>query len=41
MYSSSYGKLVFIDFGFADAVQEDCGYKTCTSFLGTLNYVIQ
>lgn len=39
MFSRKNGKLVFIDMGFADLVEEECGFKTLTSFQGTLNYV--
>lgn len=38
MYSSTYQKYVFIDFGLSNIIQEDIGYKTLTNFVGTLKY---
>ena len=35
MWSPSKKKPVFIDFGFSDVIQEECGFKTLTSFHGT------
>jgi serine/threonine protein kinase len=36
---STRGHLVFIDFGFSDAITEDCGYKTLTTYRGTPQFV--
>jgi serine/threonine protein kinase len=39
MVSPTKGKPVFIDFGFADIIREDCGFKTFTNFHGTPTFV--
>jgi serine/threonine protein kinase len=39
MFSPTKHKLVFIDFGFADIVQEGVGFKSLTSFHGTPTFV--
>ena len=38
IYSSTYMKAVFIDFGFSEIVKEECGYKTLSIFKGTPNF---
>ena len=38
MLSPSLNKAVFIDFGFAEVLAEECGFKTMTSFRGTMFY---
>ena len=35
MFSPSQEKLVFIDFGFSELIEEEAGFKTLTSFQGT------
>jgi serine/threonine protein kinase len=36
---STRGFPVFIDFGFSDAITEECGYKTLTTYRGTPQFV--
>ena len=38
MRSPAYNKLVFIDFGLSDFIQESQGEKTLTKFVGSVNY---
>ena len=38
MRSPAYNKLVFIDFGLSDFIQESQGEKTLTKFVGSANY---
>lgn len=38
MFSKTYEKLVFIDFGFSRVVNEEKGYKTKTQFHGSIRY---
>ena len=37
MYSPSFKRLVFIDFGLSAFISEDTGFKTFTSFIGSIN----
>ena len=39
MYSKIFKKLVFIDYGFSMVIEQNVGFKTKTSFKGTVNYV--
>jgi serine/threonine protein kinase len=39
MFSKSQNKIVFIDFGLSTVIEEDCGFKTFTTFRGTPQYV--
>ena len=39
MYSPTYQKAVFIDYGFSQILEEDIGKKTYTAFQGTAGYV--
>ncbi len=39
MYSPTYRKNIFIDFGFSEVIAEECGFKTYTSFKGTPQYI--
>ena len=39
MYSPTFKKLVFIDYGFSKIIEEEQGYKTYTEFTGTLQYI--
>lgn len=32
-------KIVFIDFGLSEIIEEDCGYETFTLYRGTPTYV--
>ena len=38
MFSPVYGKNVFIDFGCSTVIEEQAGYKSHTTFKGTLSY---
>lgn len=38
MYSPSYHKYVFIDFGLSRIITQTIGYKTLTAFCGSLKY---
>lgn len=38
MYSPHFKKIVFVDFGFSEIVQESFGYKTRISFRGSPAY---
>ena len=37
-YSKYYRKWIFLDYGFAKFIDENIGYKTVTSFIGTYRY---
>ena len=37
MYSPSFRKLVFIDYGLSRFISESVGYKTLTGFTGSIN----
>ena len=39
MFSPTFKKLIFIDYGFSDLIAEPIGYKTFTGFQGTPNFV--
>jgi serine/threonine protein kinase len=38
MLSKYYRKVVFIDFGLANFIKEEIGFKTYTSFKGSINF---
>ena len=38
MYSPTFEKLVFIDFGFSETIELEPGYKASTTFKGTPEY---
>ena len=38
MFSPTFNKLVFIDFGLSTFISEDFGLKTLTRYVGSINY---
>ena len=38
MFSPTYQKLVFIDYGFSEIIEEEVGFKTLTRFHGTAQF---
>lgn len=38
MFSPTRNKIVFIDFGLSEIIEENCGFKTFTNFIGTPKY---
>lgn len=38
MYSASFRKIVFIDFGLSTLIRENIGEKSATMFVGTINF---
>ena len=41
MFSEEFNSLVFIDFGFSKIISEELGFKSKSSFLGSINYCSQ